>query len=112
MVVELTHSAPYFAQLVCLNLFYPVHRPTIEKFGREWTKPGNLVGNGPYRLTSWKVGDRKVFEKNPSYRAASSVRLEKFVFLSIPDANAALRAYDAGQVHWLFQAPTDQMEPL
>lgn len=112
LVVELTHAAPYFAQLLCLNLFFPVHRPTVEKFGKEWTKPQHLVGNGPYRLTSWKIGDRKVFEKNPRYRAAADVRLEKFVFVSIPDSGAALRSYDAGQIHWLFQAPTDRMEAL
>jgi len=112
LVVELTHAAPYFAQLICLNLFFPVHRATVEKHGKDWTKPDRLVGNGPYRMTSWKVGDRKVFEKNPLYRAAAEVALERFEFISVPDANAALRMYDAGQVHWLFQAPTEQMDTL
>ncbi len=112
LVVELDHPAPYFPQLACLNLFFPVHRATVEKHGREWMRPPHLVGNGPYLLTSWKLGDRKLFEKNPLYRAAAEVKLERFTFLSISDPGAALRAYDAGQVHWLFQAPTDRMDAL
>ena len=113
LVVELTHAAPYFPQLLCLNLFYPVHRATVEKHGRGWaTKPETLVGNGPYRLTSWKVNDRKVFEKNPNYREAARVRIAKFVFVQIADAAAGFRAYEAGQVHWLFQAPTEFMDTL
>jgi len=113
LVVELTHAAPYFPQLLCLNLFFPVHRATVEKHGRRWmSKPETLVGNGPYRLTSWKVNDRKVFEKNPQHRAAADLRISKFVFVQIADAAAGFRAYEAGQVHWLFQAPTEFMDTL
>lgn len=113
LVVELTHAAPYFPQLLCLNLFFPVHRPTVEKHGRSWpTKPETLVGNGPYRMTSWKVNDRKVFEKNPRHRMAAEIRIPKFMFVQISDAAAGFRAYEAGQVHWLFQAPTEFMDTL
>jgi ABC-type oligopeptide transport system substrate-binding subunit len=111
LVVKLTHPAPYFPQLLCLNLFFPVHRATVEKFGRGWAaKPESLVGNGAYRMTSWKVNDRKVFEKNPQYRAAADIRLPKFMFVQIANAATALSAYRAGQVHWLFTAPPEEIE--
>ena len=110
-MVELTHAAPYFPQLLCLNLFYPVHRATVEKQGRGWTtKPETLVGNGPYRMTSWKVNDRKVFEKNPAWRGASATRIQKFVFVQIANAATALKALMAGQIHWLFQAPPEEID--
>jgi ABC-type oligopeptide transport system substrate-binding subunit len=112
LVVELEHPAPYLPQLLCLNLFFPLHRASVDRRGREAFKPEFLVGNGPYRLAEWKVNDRKVFAKNPRYRAAAEVGIDRFVFLSIPDAATAFRAYEAGQVHWLFQAPTDLMDEL
>ena len=113
LVVELTHAAPYFPQLLCLSLFYPVHRATVEKLGRGWTtKPETLIGNGPYRMTKWKLNDRKEFEKNPRWRGAAEIRIPKFVFVQISDAAAGFRAYEAGQVHWLFQAPTEFMDTL
>jgi oligopeptide transport system substrate-binding protein len=61
-------------------------------------------------MTSWKVNDRKVFEKNPQYRAAADVRLAKFMFVQIANAATALSAYRAGQVHWLFTAPPEEIE--
>ncbi|HEX7898636.1 MAG TPA: ABC transporter substrate-binding protein [Planctomycetota bacterium] len=106
LVVELVHPAPYFAQLVCLNLFYPVHRTSIGKPPKDW------LTNGPYRLVEWRVNDRKVFVKNPRYRAAKDVALEKAVFVSVPDAARALAMYEAGQVHWLFQVPTDRIDQI
>lgn len=106
LAVELVHPAPYFAQLVCLNLFYPVHRTSIGRPPKDWP------GNGPYRLTEWRVNDRKVFEKNPRYRASKDVALAKAVFVSVPDAARALAMYEAGQVHWLFQVPTDQVDAI
>jgi ABC-type oligopeptide transport system substrate-binding subunit len=113
LVVELTHPAPYLPQLLCLNLFYPVHRATVEKAGRSWmSKPETLVGNGPYRMTSWTLNDRKIFEKNPTYRTAAEIRIKRFVFVQIADAAAGFRAYEAGQVHWLFQAPPEFMDSL
>ncbi len=110
--VELMHRAPYFPQLLCLSLFYPVHRATVEKHGAAWTRPENIVHNGPYRIASWIPHDRKVFEKNPRYRDAAGVTLEKFVFLSITDDATAFQAFESGQCHWLFRAPLERMEQL
>jgi len=111
LVVELEHPTPYFLELACLNIFYPVHRATVEKFGNRWTDPANLVHNGPYRLVSRVLNDRKVFEKNPRYRAAAEVKLEKFAFLSIRDDTAAWNIYNRGECHWLFRAPPDMVDP-
>ncbi|MBI4565917.1 MAG: hypothetical protein HY716_14610 [Planctomycetes bacterium] len=110
LVVELEHPAPYFPQLLCLNLFYPVHRATVEKYGDRWTDPEHMVHNGPYRLVSWKMNDRKLFEKNPRYRAADNVKLDKFVFLSTPDDATAFRMYESGQCHWLYRIPGEVMD--
>jgi len=111
LVVELEHPAPYFLDLLRLNIFYPVHRATVERHGRDWTDLRNLVHNGPYRLTAMILNDRKVFEANPLYRAASEVRLRKFAFLSIRDDAAAWRIYNTGGCHWLFRAPPDAVDP-
>lgn len=106
LTVELVHPAPYFAQLVCLNLFYPLHRTSIGKPPKDWP------GNGPYRLAEWRVNDRKVFEKNPRYRAAKDVALAKAVFVAVRDPARALAMYEAGQVHWLYHVPPDQMDRI
>ena len=106
--VTLTHRTPYFLEMLCLHIFMPLHRPTVEKHGREWARAGNLVGNGPYLLVEEKLKVRKVFEKNPGYRDASAVKLEKFVVLVGDDLETAFRMYEGNQCHWLFSVPLSQ----
>jgi ABC-type oligopeptide transport system substrate-binding subunit len=103
--VKLLRRTPYFLQLLCMNLYFPVHRPSVEKFGAKFMEPKNAVVNGPYRMTEWLVKQRKVFEKNPAYRDAAAVKLPKFVFLAIENAETAFKYYETDQCHWLFRIP-------
>lgn len=111
-VVELEHPAPYFLDLVCLNIFFPVHRATVEKHGKDWTRVENLVHNGPFRLVQWKVNDRQVFEKNPRWHGASGVKLQKFVWLSGSSPKTGFDLYESGACHWTFVAPPDRMDEV
>jgi ABC-type oligopeptide transport system substrate-binding subunit len=103
--VKLVRRTPYFLQLLCMNLYFPVHRATVEKFGSKFMEPQNAVVNGPYRMTEWLIKQRKVFERNARYRDASGVKLAKFVFLAIESAETAFKYYETDQCHWLFRVP-------
>jgi ABC-type oligopeptide transport system substrate-binding subunit len=103
--VKLVRRTPYFLQLLCMNLYFPLHRATVEKFGPKFVDPANAVVNGPYRMTEWAFKQKKVFERNPSYRDAGSVKLARFVFLAIENAETAFNYYETGQCHWLFRVP-------
>jgi oligopeptide transport system substrate-binding protein len=63
----------FMPELVSNTQLGPVHKATVEKFGKDWTKPGNMVGNGAYVLTEWRVNNRIVVEKNPQYWDAANV---------------------------------------
>jgi oligopeptide transport system substrate-binding protein len=103
--VTLNASTPYFLGLVAHNSWFPVHRPTIEKFGRidqrgtQWTRPGNLVGNGPFRLKDWRMHQVVVAEKSPTYWDADKVRLQAIHFYPIESVDTEERAFRAGQLH-------------
>jgi oligopeptide transport system substrate-binding protein len=104
--VQLVRRTPYFLQLLCMNLYFPVHRPTVERFGPSWwTKTDEAVVNGPYRMSEWKLKERKTFVRNPAYRAAGDVKLAKFVFLAVEKAETAFSLYETGACHWLFRIP-------
>ena len=59
------------------------------------TKP---VGTGPFQLERWVPGDQVVLVKNPRYRDAGTVRLNRVVFKFINDAAAQIAALRAGDV--------------
>lgn len=50
----------FMPELVSNTQLGPVHKATVEKFGKDWVKPGNMVGNGAYVLKEWHVNNRIV----------------------------------------------------
>ncbi len=115
--VTLEHPTPYFLSLLDHSTYQPVHPPTIERFGAHvrgtrWTRPGNLVSNGPFRLTRWSVNDRVVVEKNPTYWDAATVRLNAIHFIPITNQNTEERAFRAGQLHVTDSVPLGKIKPL
>ncbi len=77
----------YFPGVVKHQTWYPVHPPTIDKFGdfddkfTDWQKPGNHVGNGPFQLKSWRINDKVIVERNPHFWGAEDVKLNEIWFI-------------------------------
>lgn len=96
--VHLSQSIPYFALMTTHASTFPAPRATIEKFGAEWTKPGNIVSNGAYILTEHVPQERSVRERNPMYWDNEHTIIDKVVALVINDENVALTRYLAGEL--------------
>jgi oligopeptide transport system substrate-binding protein len=112
LVVTLEAPTAYFLDLAAFFTYFPVHRRSVETNGKDWTRPGNLVGNGPFRLKEWKVKDYILLEKNPQYWDASNVADLKLKFLPIENATTAFNLYEKGRIHWLTDVPRDYIEEL
>ena len=114
--ITLENPTPYFLTLTSFLAFYPVHKETILKHGgmsergTGWTRPENMVSNGPFKLKSWVVGDRIEVERNPYYHGAQSVRLNGIRFFPIENVNTEERAFRAGQLHITDNFPGDKLE--
>jgi oligopeptide transport system substrate-binding protein len=75
----------------------------MDKLGKDWTKPGNMVSNGAYVLKDWQVNSKVVVEKNPTYWDAANVQLTRVTFLCVEDANADLKLYQSGEEDFMQQ---------
>jgi oligopeptide transport system substrate-binding protein len=91
-------EVPYAPELLSQPSTYPVPGHVIAKYGDAWTRPGILVGNGPYRLTEWISNDHVVLEKNPYFYDADRVRIARIVIYATPDYAAALTRFRAGEL--------------
>jgi len=115
LILTLEHPAPYLPALLSLPAWFPLHSGNLEKFGaltqrgRPWTRPGELVSNGPYTLAAWEPNARIVLEKNPQHRDASQTQIERIVFLPIENADDEERTYRAGQLHATFTLPVTKV---
>ena len=99
-VVRLHSPTAFFLFLTQYYTFLPLPRHVIEKCGDRWTRPGNVVSNGPFLLDTWRQGDRFEFRKNPGYWDAASVRLERIIAYSVDDLNTSTNLYKAGVIDW------------
>ena len=105
LVLTLDHPVPYLPAMVCHSSWYPVHRPTLEKFGGAdkrgtlWTRPGNLVGNGYFTLAEWKPNQFIRGVRNENYWDRAAVKLREVIFYPIESADSEERTFRAGQLH-------------
>jgi oligopeptide transport system substrate-binding protein len=112
--VELTSEQPWFLGQVSHHSFLPVHQATVEEFGDNWTDPANIVTNGPFMLESWDHEAAINLVKNPDWRDADSVSLERIDGSIIVDGITRVQAFEAGEVDALDGAglPTEEIERL
>jgi len=105
LVLTLERPVPYLLSMLCHSSWYPVHGPTIEKFGKfdqrgsPWTRPGNLVSNGYFTLAEWKPHQFIRGHKSETYWDRDAVKLAACVFYPIESEDAEERTFRAGQLH-------------
>lgn len=110
--VSLNGPTPHFPDMIAHYAFAIVPMHAIAKFGGEWTKPANFVGNGPFTLAEWTPQKQVVATPNAKYWDAKKVALKKITFLPIEDVNTAYQMYKAGQIDWLDAVPSELMDEI
>tara|TARA_B110000483_G_scaffold113503_1_gene137872 strand:- start:2609 stop:4270 length:1662 start_codon:yes stop_codon:yes gene_type:complete len=114
--VKLSNPTPYFLQLLDHYSMYPLHKATIEKFGKAhergtlWTRPGNFIGNGPFILKEWRLFKSIDVIKNPIYWDAKKVKLNGIRFHPIENVTTEERMFRLGQLHKTSSIPIDKVK--
>ncbi|HWA59873.1 MAG TPA: peptide ABC transporter substrate-binding protein [Caulobacteraceae bacterium] len=98
LVLHLIHPAPYLPQILKHQSFYPVPEHVVKRWGAAWSQPAHIVGDGPYVLVDWRLGDRVRVVRNPLYYDADKVCVDRFDFLPISDAVSAERRVRRGEI--------------
>ena len=101
--VKTAGAVPFLPAVVSVAQYSPQPKATIEKFGKDWTKPANMVSNGAYVLKDWQVNSKVVVEKNATYWDAANVTLTRVTFLCMEDNNADLKLYQSGEEDFMQQ---------
>lgn len=113
--LHLHYPVPYLPALVAHSSWFPVHQATIEAHGAmdqrgsRWTRPGNLVGNGPFVLSEWKPNQFISVTKTPTYWDADKIRLNEVRFYPIESTSSEEAAFRSGQLHITTGIPIDKL---
>lgn len=97
--VELNEPTSYFPYLVAYIAYAPVPRHTIEAHGDRWTRPENIVVNGPYKVVEHKPRSKMVFEANDRYWDTAHVQIKRHTAYLSDSEQANATYYLNGQVH-------------
>jgi oligopeptide transport system substrate-binding protein len=112
MQITLTGPTPYFLGLLAHPVSYPVNRSNIEEFGKQFSRPGNLVSNGAYVLRDWIPRVSIELEKNPNYREAEDTIIERVFYLPIEDQATEVKQFRSGELDWTNEVPNNQFKWL
>jgi len=113
--VELSNPTPYFLQLLDHYSTYPIHQPTIEEWGKpdesytRWTRPENLIGNGPFNIDKWRLNKLLTVTKSDTYWGKEDVKLNGIHYHPVESPVVEERLFRAGQLHFTNDTAIDRM---
>ncbi len=107
--IQLANSTPYFLGLLAHATAYPAHQATVEKYGDQFTRPGNLVGNGAYMLADWVVQSHIKLVRNPNYWDNAKSKIDEVWYYAIEDSNSELQRYRASEIDYTYTIPNAQL---
>jgi len=116
LVCNLENPAPYFPDVVKHTTWLPVHRGTIEKFGKmtdsytRWQLPGNHVSNGAFKLTDWRIGAYVKVRRNPYYWDKENVKPRGINFYPIDNQFTEEKAFRNGLLHLSYTVPQNLID--
>jgi oligopeptide transport system substrate-binding protein len=108
--MTLEHPAPYLLEMLMHSTTHPLPRHVIAAKGKDWTRPGNYVGNGAFVLKKWIPNEYVLLEKNPHFYEAAAVALERVYFYPTDDYAAAMQRMRAGELDTQDRLPPQQIK--
>ena len=110
--VQLKAATPYFLEMLTHQATYAVSKANVEAKGADFTKPGNLVSNGPFKLTEFTPNDHIKLVKNDNFFDAANVKLDAENFIPSEDRGAAIKRFEAGELDLYNDLPTEQLADM
>jgi oligopeptide transport system substrate-binding protein len=108
--ITLDHPMPYLPGVLKHYTAFPLPQHTVEKFGDAWTRPENIVVNGPYKLTEWRTGDFLRAVKNDKWEGAADLCFTEVIYYTQSDHDQMVRRAQAGDIDMNQSFPTGQLE--
>lgn len=114
--VTLESPVPYFLSMQIHFAWHPVPRHVIEKFapmaqrGSAWTRAENHVGNGPFKVTSWRPDEVLETVRNPHYWDAANVKPDGISFYPIANEQQEERRFRTGGLDMTYTVPMHMIE--
>ena len=112
LVIRLERPVPYLLSLLTYPSTFPVHPDSIALHGDEFTRPGNLLSNGAYKLDSWEPGSVLSLSRNEHYWNNQNTAIDEVRHHVVTQEMAQLNRYRAGELHTTGSVPPDAFQQV
>ncbi|WP_239984833.1 peptide ABC transporter substrate-binding protein [Sporolactobacillus pectinivorans] len=109
--VTLTSPQSYFISMVSNPAFFPIDQKVAEKNPKWYANASTFVGDGPFKLASWKHDSNMVFRKSSTYWDKNTVKLDEVDWAMVSDPNTEYQMYKTGQLD-MASVPVDLSNQL
>ena len=106
--IHLQGPTPYFPGLLAHPATFPIHRPSLQRYGRDFARPGRLVSNGAYQLRDWVVQSQVGLVRNPYYWDDARTAVGTVIYYPTEDLSSELKRYRAGELDCTYAIPMSQ----
>lgn len=107
LVIRLTQPTPYLLSLLTFPSTFPVHARSIAMHGEGFTRPGNLLSNGAYKLAAWTPGSVLALSRNEQYWNNAATAIDEVRHHVLTQGVTELNRYRAGELHITSTVPPD-----
>ena len=108
LFIKLKRPAAYFIYLTAYGLALPIRKDLIEKHGRNWTEPENLITNGPFYLSDWHHEYKITLKRNSRFHQKINkhdIRFPKLAqelqYFMIQEQSSAFNLYKNNSLDWI-----------
>jgi oligopeptide transport system substrate-binding protein len=112
LLLRLETVTPNLPARLSLPVAAAVPVAAIKRFGNQWTRAGNIVVSGAYRVSEWRPLAFIRLKKNPFYYEANQVALAEVRYHVTEDASEEARRFDAGELHITETIPPGRLAQL
>lgn len=98
----------HFLSLLSHPSTFPIHRPSLQRWGRDFARPGRLVSNGAYSLESWTPQSSIRLKRNRYYWNDAQTAIDTVVYRPSEDSNTELKRYRASELDVTYEIPLQQ----
>lgn len=97
LLIELGAPAHHFLNVLAMPVAFPSYADG-DADSLRYRDASHFVGNGPYVLDEWSIGEKIRLQKNLRYRRADDIQVEQVEYYPIVDTNTELNMYRAGEL--------------
>jgi oligopeptide transport system substrate-binding protein len=112
--LKLRGPVPFLTEITKHYTWYPVPKHVVLRHGKmntayssRWTRPENIVSNGPFKLKTWRTNHLIEVERNPQYWDNETVSLDGIRYLPISNYYTETRMFGDDQIHVTYTVPSE-----